>query len=233
LFESVNYGLEWVAKSRATVTTTVSEGTRRWLPGIEHVVPCAVDTEMFRPGEVRAEKPTILFVAGRIGGRKRGDLVLAAFRDVRRRLPDAHMIMVTRDRIAEPGVEVRSAVSARELGELYRSSWVLCSASTYEGFGVPYAEALLSGLAIVTTANAGAREVLQDGRLGDIVADDGLADGLVRMLTDPERGDRYRAIGLEAAQQYRADLVAARYEAIYEEAISRLRRSTGAGSRRR
>ena len=40
------------------------------------------------------------------------------------------------------------------------------SRARYEGFGVPYIEAMASGTPVVASPNLGAREILEDGRLG-------------------------------------------------------------------
>ena len=42
-------------------------------------------------------------------------------------------------------------VSDAELVDLYRSSWLFCLPSSYEGFGIPYAEAMANGCPVVAT----------------------------------------------------------------------------------
>ena len=102
--QTVYYGLELISNVRAPVTTAISLNTQRFIPGIDLVVPCAVD-RVYRPMPInrRFDEPTILLVAGLLGGRKRGHLVLSAFREVRRQLPDARLIAVTRDTIEQAG----------------------------------------------------------------------------------------------------------------------------------
>ena len=79
--------------------------------------------------------------------------------------------MVTQDAPADvgPGVEVLGRLDDEALAEAYRRAWVFCLPSDYEGFGIPYAEALASGTPVVATPNVGARYVLDDGRAGVIV----------------------------------------------------------------
>lgn len=179
--QTVQYGLELVESARAKYRTTVSHHTRRFLPRIDRVIPCGVDPNIFFPRGERFDRPTVLLVAGRLGGRKRGRLALDAFRFARERIPDARMIIVSRDSVQEPGVECRGPVTDEEMGDLYSRSWALCSASSYEGFGLPYAEALLSGLPVVTTRNPGAEEILRTGG-GVLVRDGDLGPALTDSL---------------------------------------------------
>ena len=213
------YGLEWIASLNGT-SVAISEATRRCLPLVRASIPCAVDTAAFYPGGPRTPEPSILFVAGTLKGRKRGDLLLEAFAEVQRGMPEARLTIVSSDRVDAPGVTCLSGVPAGDLGALYRSHWLLCSTSSYEGFGVPYAEALASGLPIVTTPNDGAREVLQGGRLGVITPAATLARDVVALLRDDDRRSCLAAKGVEAAAVYAADSIAARYERLYERLAS-------------
>ena len=195
----------------------ISSNTRTWLPLARQVVPCGFDPRIFfaDPATIRTTHPSILFVAGRLGGRKRGTLMLDAFAEVRRQLPDARLSIVSRDLVRQPNVDCLSHVPPSTLGDLYRSHWVLCSTSSYEGFGLPYVEALASGLPVVTTTNPGAREVLEDGRLGLLCRPEELAPSLVSLLRRPDERDRMAQRGVEAAGRYQLARVAARYEEIY------------------
>jgi len=98
---------------------------------------------------------------------------------------------------------------------MYRSHWLLCSTSSYEGFGVPYVEALASGLPVVTTPNDGAREVLRDGKLGVLADPADLARALVRLLGDEARRGDLARFGIEASRRYAIDVIAAEYEEMY------------------
>src|SRR5205807_260622 len=111
----------------------------------------------------RTEHPTILFV-GTWEGRKRGAFLADRFAtDVLTRHPRARLMMVS-DRCADqPGLTWIRFPSDEELSRLYRSSWLFCMPSTYEGFGMPYLEAMGHGLPVVATPNPGSRFLLQGG----------------------------------------------------------------------
>ena len=64
---------------------------------------------------------------------------------------------------ARKGVSYHVGVSDTELAALYCRAWVYVSPSTYEGFGLPYAEALACGTPVVATPNDGSHEMLSAG----------------------------------------------------------------------
>jgi phosphatidyl-myo-inositol alpha-mannosyltransferase len=200
---------------------TVSENTRRYIPGIRHVIPCGVDTHSFRPcpDNRKADHPTLLFV-GTVHGRKRGRMLLDIFRrQIRPRIPDAQMWCVCDRPEGENGgggVQWLGRVDHDTLTDLYRRAWVFCLPSTYEGFGVPYIEAMASGTPVVATPNVGAREVTMDGSFGLLPADRDLGPTLVRLLSDSNERLRLRNGGLHRAQDFSWDTVCAQYEALYE-----------------
>ncbi len=212
------YGLEWVS-SVNPLAVAISDATRQYLPLVRATIPCAVDGSAFYPGGERTAEPSILFVAGTLEGRKRGSLLLETFSAIRTALPDARLTIVSRDRVSGPGISCFSGLRAPELGALYRSHWLLCSTSSYEGFGVPYVEALASGLPVVSTPNDGAREVLRDGALGVISSPGDLVRDIVALLSDADRRARLSGCGLAAAGAYSVAAVANQYERLYARAI--------------
>jgi glycosyltransferase involved in cell wall biosynthesis len=154
----------------------VSHNTTRSYRWIDQVIPNGVDLTRFRPGGQKEPVPTILFV-GTYRNRKRGKMLMEIFlRQIRPAVPDAELWMVCEDAPAEPGVTVFGKVPLDRLSELYRRAWVFCLPSSYEGFGVPYIEAMASGTPVVATPNVGAREVLDDGKYGVIAPPAELGD---------------------------------------------------------
>ncbi len=194
---------------------TVSAVTRRYLPMVKRVIPNGVDLQRFTPTEEKSDVPTILFV-GTMHGRKRGAMLLDIFRrEVLPNVPDAEFWAVCEEKIEGKGVRWFGRVPLESLTDLYRRAWVFCLPSSYEGFGVPYIEAMASGTPVVASPNDGAREVTQEGRSGLIPTDDKLGETLVQVLKDGELRQQLRETGLRRAQDFSWDRVCEQYEMLY------------------
>ncbi|HSI13296.1 MAG TPA: glycosyltransferase family 4 protein [Chthoniobacter sp.] len=206
---------EIVATAAAHRTVGVSENTRRSYPWIRQVIPNGVNLERFHPANAKEMVPTILFV-GTYKNRKRGELLMKAFVErVRPALPKAQLWMVCGDAPEAPGVTVLGRVSEEKLADLYRRAWVFCLPSSYEGFGVPYIEAMASGTAVVATPNPGSVEVLAHGRFGRLVAAEALGDAVLELLQNRGERERLVAAGLERAQQYQWPRILDQYRDLY------------------
>ena len=131
---------------------------------MSRVIPHGVDRRVFRAAAgSKSAHPSVLFV-GTLDGRKRGRFLLDVFeRTIRPAHPTATLTVVGQKGPPRPGVTYRTGVSDDELVALYQTAWVYASPSTYEGFGLPYLEAMACGTVVVATRNPGSVEVLGDG----------------------------------------------------------------------
>ncbi len=210
---------EVLASIVADRTVVISPKTLRWTPWVKTVIPNGVDTAFFAPQENvdRWRKPTVLFV-GTWSGRKHGaDLARSFAERVRTRIPDAELRMVTQD--APPdlpeGVTALGRLSDTALADEYRRAWVFCLPSSYEGFGIPYAEAMAAGLPIVATRNVGAEYVTDEGRFGILSELEDIDAPIVRLLKDPDERERRRALSLTRAAIFDLVRVVDQYERLY------------------
>jgi phosphatidyl-myo-inositol alpha-mannosyltransferase len=211
--------LERISERRATMLVAISKSTQQQLSRPSTIIPCGYDPAVFSPQGEKSAEPSILFV-GDLGTRKRGDLLLREFTQrVLPVVPTAELWMVTTDRVTAPGVRWFGRVTTSALAQLYSTSWVFCLPSTYEGFGVPYLEAMASGTVAVGTPNGGAEEVLAEDA-GCLVTEHDLAAGLVRLLGDANGRAVLAARGLERAKTYEISRVAAQYEMLYEQLVA-------------
>ena len=163
--------------------------------------------------------PTIVFI-GLWNGRKRGRFAYDVFvNKVLPRFPDAQFHMISDTAIPHPSVTLHVHPDDATLAALLAEAWVFCYPSVYEGFGIPYIEAMAAGTAIVTSPNAGAGEVLKNGRYGIICDDDRFAGDLLQLLDRADLRHELEARGLERAQDFSADAIAERYLEIYRNVV--------------
>jgi glycosyltransferase involved in cell wall biosynthesis len=150
--------------------------------------------------------PTLLTV-GDVKPRKGQFYSLAAFARVKARFPEARYFIVGSYQPNEyyrcllalirehqlQDVFFLGAVSENELHDLYRQASLLvltpqAEGLHFEGFGLVYLEAGAYGLPVVATRTGGVPDAVQDGVTG-LLADagdvDGIADALLRLLSDP------------------------------------------------
>ena len=210
----------WEA-AKADVVVSDIAATRRHVPGIDCVIPNSVDRRLFHAGEgPKSANPSILFV-GTLGGRKRGGKLLEIFQaQIRPARPDAELWLVADQSVNAPGVVSFHKPSDRDLADLYRKAWIHCLPSTYEGFGIPYIEAMASGTPVVATPNDGARALLEDGKWGLLAPIDELGSTLLSLLQDEPRRRRMAELGLQRAGDFTQDRVADAYESVFMSLIS-------------
>src|SRR5262249_50190197 len=96
--------------------------------------------------------------------------------------------------------------------------------SAYEGFGVPYIEAMATGTPVVATPNAGALEVLDRGKCGVIVGEADLGQALFSLLSNLGSRARLTESGLSWVTRFTWTNIAQQYEWIYEQALWKSRR---------
>lgn len=213
----------WEA-TKGTVAVAVSANTRRYIPFVDRVIPNSVDQSIFFAGQEKSPHPTVLFV-GTLSGRKRGKMLVELFESqIRPALPEAELWLVAEEPVEAPAVVSFQQPDERTLAELYRRAWVFCLPSTYEGFGIPYIEAMACGTPVVATPNPGACEVLGDGRWGIIASPPDLAPTLLSLLNDVQMRERWSRQGLERARDFSLDRILDAYESLFQDTIQLRRR---------
>ncbi|MBI4519862.1 MAG: glycosyltransferase family 4 protein [Gemmatimonadetes bacterium] len=215
------YGQELLTALLQNGVVGVSENARRDNPFVGRVIPHGVDDRIFAPGpEARTPEPSVVFV-GTLAGRKRGRFLLDVFsRHVRPAHPCASLAVVGEQGPAIPGVTYYTGVADRELAALYRRAWVYASPSTYEGFGLPYLEALACGTPVVATANPGSIEVLGNGEYGRLPDDGDFGPALASLLGDAPARAALAARGRARARAFSLTVMLDRYEELLFELIA-------------
>lgn len=165
------------------------------------VVKPGVDTELFRPAAAPAGEPVIAFVSP-LAENKGIDRVLEAMPLVRRRVPEARLVVagrgplepLVRARAADPtsGVELLGSLDTPGVAEVLRHAAVFTTAPRptwkwTEQLGLAYLEAQASGLPVVTTRCGTNDEAVQPPNLLVEDSAEALADGIAGLLEDDGR----------------------------------------------
>jgi glycosyltransferase involved in cell wall biosynthesis len=107
-----------------------------------------------------------------------------------------------------------------DLGALYQASDVFVFPSLYEGFGIPPLEAMRFGTPVVASDRTSIPEVLGDAAiLVNPESPSAIAEGVARVLKDPELAARLRAAGPKRAAEFSAERAAKGYLAVYREVL--------------
>jgi len=192
-----------------------------------------------------AEPHTVLFV-GRFDRHKGGDLIVEAFGQVLRQVPEARLWMVGRDQgyLADDGRKwmieefVRDRVpgaleagrirsfgfqSRAELDQLRRAAMVTVVCSRYETFGSTVIEAMSMGCPIVAARVGGIPEIVQHDVNGLMHHSEDSTDLAAKIIDLLNRPSRAACIGHEAAktfeQRYHPHVIAGRFVEFYSQVI--------------
>ncbi|GAA4548425.1 glycosyltransferase family 4 protein [Amycolatopsis samaneae] len=236
------------------VVTYVSKYTRRRFAaafgpraGLE-LLPSGVDTTVYRPdpagrAEIRAryglgDRPTVVCVS-RLVPRKGQDMLVGVLPELRRRVPDAALLLVGggpyRGRLTAmadalgvgDSVVLTGSVPWAELPAHYNAGDVFAMPARtrgkgldVEGLGIVYLEASATGLPVVAGSSGGAPEAVLDEVTGHVVdGRDGaqLCETLASLLADPVRARRMGAAGREwVAENWRWDTMAERLSGLLD-----------------
>ena len=213
------FPLEHLSTRLSTIPLAVGPQTAL-IYNIEHLANNGVDIQLFKPGE-KSPHPQILYI-GTWEGRKRGEFVFQQFIDrILPVVPDAELVMVSDRSPEHANVRWVHFPDDKTLAELYRAAWVFAYPSVYEGFGIPYIEAMASGTPVVCSPNDGAAYVLDKGKYGAIEADNTFPDTIIDLLQNETRRFQMIEDGLERAKVFSWEAVAAQHRQIYERSIQK------------
>ena len=201
------------------LSETAREGFQRWLGVDARVIYPPVDVTRFQPGE-RANVPTIVCSADAREPRKRVGLLIEAFRIVRRRLPQARLVLsAPAEAPTGEGIEVRNLDDSAALASAYAEAWVCALPSLGEAFGLVLVEALACGTPVVGSDHGALPEVIDRPEIGRTFSGDepdALADALLAAIE--LAGDEATAAACRArAEDFSVERCVDAHLALYEE----------------
>jgi len=222
------------APSRALATIVA----RRWHLASTRVqvIPNPIDDDLFAPSSQDAETQGRILVVGRIERAKGQDLLIEALPEIRRVVPEAHLLVVGADggSLAElerrasalglqEAIRFTGARERRSLPSFYRSASVCVVPSRFEAFSYTALEAMACGKAVLAARVGGLAEVIDDERDGILIEPESppaLAEQITRMLLDaPQRARLGRAARVRVLHSFAARAVAAEMVQHYAKAI--------------
>jgi len=201
------------------------------------VIYNGIDTELFSPADsVPRSSNMILMVMSRDTIVKGLRYLLEAMAEVRKKY-DINLVVVGRTmgdgyteslikRLdIERNVTFCSNVDTGELIKLYRMATIVAVPSTYEGFGLPAAEAMACGTPVVSTTAGALPEVVGDAGILVPPADSGaLAAAISGLLEHPEKLQELGRKGRKRIlEQFSWKDAARRTLDVYQEAIDKKR----------
>jgi glycosyltransferase involved in cell wall biosynthesis len=209
-------------------------------PGQASVIPCGVDTEVFRPVRVPDRDRLRLLVTGRVVERKGVGNVVEALAQ----LPGVELVVAgggSPDLLdTDPQVIRLQALAARlgvadrvrfvgsvarpDVPALMCASDVVVAVPWYEPFGIVPVEAMACGRPVVGSAVGGLLDTVVPGVTGELVPPrrpDLLAPVLRDLLADPARREAYgRAGRARAVGLYQWRHVVAATEEVYDSCVA-------------
>jgi len=219
----------WVGNlhGRIAVSKPAAELIGRYYPGDFTIIPNGIDLAHFSADAPPFErfmdgKLNLLFV-GRMEKRKGLRFLLAAFARLKWEYPQLRLIVVGPGRIDAPSerilgeryvedVEIIGGVPYDDLPRYYRTADIFCSPATGgESFGIVLLEAMAAGAPVLASNIPGYAAVLGDGELGGLFEPNdevSLANGIVRLMQQPELRARMAAKGRTYVQRFSWDRVA-------------------------
>jgi len=205
------------------------------------VVPLGIDLREFddlpQPGMFRRRHPalldkTLIVFLGRLTPKKGLDLLAKAFGEVRRVVPQAHLVIAgpddegygrqVRKFLADSGVDGHTTllgmVAGREKLELLRDTDVWVLPSYTENFGLAVVEAMASGLPLVISNRVNIWNHIAAREAGLVVDCDAsqVSQAICRVLREPDLGRRLAANALSLARtEFSWAAVGAQLEQVY------------------
>jgi glycosyltransferase involved in cell wall biosynthesis len=172
------------------------------------VIYNGIDSDLFSPsGDVPRLDNMILMVMSRDTAVKGLRFLLEALAELRKKW-DLKLVVVGTtlgDGVTEKlmdklgvtdAVTFRNQIETSELIKLYRSATLVAVPSTYEGFGIPAAEAMACGAPLVSTTAGALPEVVGDAGILIPPADSAaLTAAIAGLMDDPARRAEYSVLG--------------------------------------
>lgn len=201
------------------------------------VIPNGIDYESIHNPTLEQHSPLRIAFAGRFVPQKNLPVLVEALAEVKELDWQCKLLGDGQDRpqvealIHEKGLQNKISISGwvkpQQVVEAFHHSDVLFLPSLTEGLPIVGIQAMASGLALLLSDAGGNREIVTENENGytrsphDV---QGYGELLRKLISDPQLVMRLRRNSLEMAKRYDIALVAAQYEAVFNEALKSRKR---------
>ena len=193
-----------------------------------------------RPPKPAAGRPPTIVCVAALRPEKGHDTLLAAFAEVRDRIPEARLVLIG-DGSRRPQVEATIRAADMEnsvhLAGYKADVWphlsdadVFALASPAEALGIAIMEAMAAGLPVVATGVGGIPELVTPGVTGELFAvrdHHDMARKLIALLESPARRNEMSAAAVRAAEAMRMEYSIDQYFQLYDRLLSDVREVEG------
>ena len=201
---------------------------------LAHFKPGTPDDSLYDRFGLEKNVPTVSYV-GRLDAEKHLPVLVKAFAQVKEELPSAQLLIVGdgTERVAlasladslglTQSVTLTGRVSDEDLCALHQVGTVFCMPSPAELQSIATLEAMASGQPVVAVDAGALAELCQDGRNGYLCTqddEDGIANALVRILSDKARRQKMSEESLKIAGTHDLQSTLTTFEGIYTEVIN-------------
>lgn len=202
-----------------------------------------IDLSEFKPGEpnkeickkykIDTDKPRVLYV-GRVDPEKSISKVIEAFSQAVTKVPEAEMLVVgdgidkanleklVKEKGLQDKVKFLGKVMLPDLVDVYRTGTLFATASETETQGIVLIEAAAVSLPLIAVDAGAVGELCQNKKNGFLCEPgdvQGIANAMVKILTDSKLQKEFSKYSLEIAKKHDINHTLARFEEIYKKAI--------------
>ena len=205
-----------------------------------HLVPNGIDTQLFKPDPQAKPAPNVIMATASADAPLKGlNYLLKAVAQLRD--DGCRVKLLLLGKLKEDGetarlirhlgigeqIEPHRELPAEEVAALYQRACLAVVPSVYEGFGLPAAEAMASGVPVIATDGGALPEVVGDAGVIVPARDvDALAKAMKRLLGNPaERAELARQGRARILEQFSWQAAAERMTGLYRQAMTKAMQS--------
>ncbi|MBR3115657.1 glycosyltransferase [Candidatus Saccharibacteria bacterium] len=197
---------------------------------LSHFKPGKVANEVYEEYGVPSDKPIVLYI-GRVDPEKQVGLLVRAFKEARRQVPEAHLVVVGDgvDRVKletaeknDSQVHFLGRILPPELYDLYRMGSVFATASEIETQGIVLIEAAASGLPLIAVNKGAVAEVCRDGENGYLCQPGSVAElsaAIVKILSDNQLRKQFATESVKIAHEHDFERTLDKFINIYQRVV--------------